>query len=189
MKHVIFLILLLITSDYALSINNDQALIEHVNRNDTKALKLALDESFRNNKTGKTKFINKQYKFGNTLLMMSIKNSNTNIADFLLRNGANPNIQDLGGATPLHIASRNSDTGSVNLLISFKADINKKDAEGYTPLMRAVDSKSVEIVSTLVKSGANIQLKNNYKNTAIDLKNLIRDKETREKIEKELEQK
>lgn len=82
--------------------------------------------------------INKLLPNGKTLLTSLFDLTNAvEFAKFLLENGANPNIQDLGGNLPLEIAINNDNSKFVHVLIdSKKADFNKKfhiKAVFYTP--------------------------------------------------------
>lgn len=58
----------------------------------------------------------------------------------LLKGKANPNIQDDEGRTPLHYAASIGHTDYVNLLLEKKADPSIRDRRGKTPLEIAIDS-------------------------------------------------
>nr|CAH7726942.1 unnamed protein product [Callosobruchus chinensis] len=58
----------------------------------------------------------------------------------LLKGKANPNIQDHRGETPLHHAASIGHTDYVNLLIEKKANSNIQDKKGATPLQIAIDN-------------------------------------------------
>ena len=68
------------------------------------------------------------------------------MVNLLLEKGANPNIHDSSGQTPLHLAAGNGDADVVQALLEngvlFEA-VQKKDIFGKTPLDIAVDAKQV----------------------------------------------
>lgn len=51
---------------------------------------------------------------------------------FLMENGANPNVKNLKGETPLHIATQRGDKGAYNLLLENGADSAIVDNDGKT---------------------------------------------------------
>lgn len=55
----------------------------------------------------------------------------------LLKLGADPNLQDYCGATPLHYAAANWNLERVKLMIQHGADISIRNQSGYTPLDEA----------------------------------------------------
>ncbi len=56
------------------------------------------------------------------------------MVDYLISNGANTNVKDEYGNTPLHYASMCGNLEVVKYLINKGADINKKNNKGNTPL-------------------------------------------------------
>jgi hypothetical protein len=70
-------------------------------------------------------------------------------ANFLLEQGADPNICNNLGETPLHQASDNSQYEMADLLLSFKANPNFQQKEGDTPLHHAAfrgDSRMIQLL-------------------------------------------
>ena len=55
------------------------------------------------------------------------------ITELLISHGANVNLKDLGGKTPLFWAACNGHEGSCQLLIENGADCNARDRDGNTP--------------------------------------------------------
>ena len=59
------------------------------------------------------------------------------LLQILLKNGANPNIRNNHGKTPLQIAAKENDSESVRLLLKYGADPNIADKKGYKALCEA----------------------------------------------------
>ena len=83
----------------------------------------------------------------------------------LLSLGADPNIVNSQGITPLMFAAYNGDPQTVKLYIDFGTDINAVDKDGDTVLEYAVDGRfpgdiTLEIVELLLESGLEV-----HKNT------------------------
>ncbi len=121
------------------------------------------------------KYVNWRCKNNTSLLLLAIEKDNYLSAKLLIEKGADPNLQDEAGVTPLHWISRNESENSskiLSLLINNdNLNLNLKDIEGYTPLMRAVEFEKDDIVEALVKAGANVDIKNKYGKNAINIIN------------------
>lgn len=74
----------------------------------------------------------------------------------LLDAGANPNIQDLAGQTPMHGASGFNSIEPVRLLLNAGADPNIPNIEGNTPLHNAISGENEEAVALLLEAGAQL---------------------------------
>ena len=68
--------------------------------------------------------------------------------------GADINIADNAGRTPLYVGALQGHPAVVRVLLKLRADINQSDKEGMTPLMVASLQKHHEVVTWLVKAGA-----------------------------------
>lgn len=75
----------------------------------------------------------------------------------LLKHGADPNIQDEHGLTPLMRAVNYNHIENVKDLLKHGADPNIQDQHGLTPLMRALCYNHIENVKILLKHGAYIE--------------------------------
>jgi ankyrin repeat protein len=73
----------------------------------------------------------------------------TNIADLLLRQGADPNAREEGGYTPLHIAGQNGDVEMIRALIYGGADLAVKSDDGQIPLDLALAEGHAEAARLL----------------------------------------
>ncbi len=99
-----------------------------------------------------------------TALHRAVYMKRTEIAERLLKSGADVNALGSMGETPLHIAARRADVGMIRLLIGHKADINAKDRGDAPPLWRVWDNlevnmpirSQVEAARTFLESGAAI---------------------------------
>ena len=82
--------------------------------------------------------------------------------ELLIQSGANINIRDDSGQTPLFkIASYDATGEIIKLFLKSGADLNKPDKEGNTPIFEAVKYNNPQILNLLIASGANINKKNN----------------------------
>lgn len=107
-------------------------------------------------------------KFGNTLLMLAIENSDYESVKALLDLGADPNLSDnYRGATPMHDAAKNEDPKYLKLLIEYQGNPNVIESKPITeddqgreaPLNVAISYASgnnLEKVKLLVEAGADI---------------------------------
>jgi len=80
--------------------------------------------------------------------------NNTDILEFLLSNGADPNIESVEGATPIMNAVQSNQKEHLKILIENKADVNRQDKRGFTALHRAAEMGHIEIVKELLQNGA-----------------------------------
>jgi ankyrin repeat protein len=82
--------------------------------------------------------------------------SNEEMIDFLLNNGAEINIKNADGTTPLQYAISKERYQVAKLLIEKGADVNNKGYRGATPLHDGVLTNQKEIAELLIKSGADL---------------------------------
>ncbi len=85
----------------------------------------------------------------------------------LIEAGADVNVINKYGKTPLLMASRNGHTEVVKLLLQAKADVNAKDRIGSTALRNASNSGHLDIVQVLLEKGADVNAKDKKGSTAL----------------------
>lgn len=73
---------------------------------------------------------------------------------YLIQKGANPNIQDDRGNTPMMIAVELSYAEGVQILLRYGANVNLANSSGETPLIRAVQLRKLDLVRILLEGGA-----------------------------------
>ena len=78
------------------------------------------------------------------------------IVQLLVDAGADVEMSDDGGRTPLHLAAQEADKASVQILLNRGANIKAEDSEGLLPLDHAADSNSLEVFSLLFKRWADV---------------------------------
>lgn len=105
---------------------------------------------------------------GATYLHTAVSNEEIeDIARLLIERGANVNVSDKDGATPL---LRVASVKIARLLIERSANVNAADREGLTPLHFAVsEGPGIEFAKLLVLSGADVNARNNHGHTPLDL--------------------
>ncbi len=80
----------------------------------------------------------------------------------LLERGADPNVRNFRGETPLHRAAiRNPDLDVSRTLIGAGADVNAQDEKGTTPLHRAAHNPSTGRAELLIEAGADVGARDN----------------------------
>jgi len=74
---------------------------------------------------------------------------------FLLQKGADPNLRDGKGNTPMLLAATLSQTDMIPVLAAARANPNLANSAGETPLIRAVQQRNVPTVRALIAAKAN----------------------------------
>ena len=77
------------------------------------------------------------------------------IVEYLLSHGANVNLRDTEGWTPLlRSLQRSGGDDVISVLIAYGADVNVRGQNGYSPLHIAVAQQNKNIIELLLSSGA-----------------------------------
>ncbi|CAB0031530.1 unnamed protein product [Trichogramma brassicae] len=136
--------------------------------NDHILVKMLFEVSDANHKTIR---VDVQDNLGNSPLHLALTDGYKKmIVELLLRSGANPNLTNAEGLTPLHIICKRNervDHGMAEILFKISREkhqlvqVNAQDKTGQTPLHYAVshDCKK-QIVQLLLENGANPNLSN-----------------------------
>ena len=116
---------------------------------------------------------------GDTPLHAAAAGYRKDIAEHLLKNGANVAAVNRRGATPLHYASDGHPSSRawnpegqaemIALLIKAGADPNAVDKSGVAPLHRSVRQRCASAVDSLLRNGASVRLKNKSGSTPLHL--------------------
>jgi ankyrin repeat protein len=101
--------------------------------------------------------INQQAQSGRTALTFAAGNNNMEVAEYLLQSGADTEIPENYGRTPLlWVARENGNAEMAALLIKYGADVNARDRFGDTPLVLASWRGFSGIVNLLLDSNAEV---------------------------------
>ena len=99
--------------------------------------------------------INTRNVNGETALMITVARRDNTWTAFLLSNGADPNIANRDGDTPLIMAARIGYLEAAQWLVGKKARVDEANRMGETPLILAVQGRHTALVKYLLSKGAN----------------------------------
>jgi ankyrin repeat protein len=92
---------------------------------------------------------------GETALHIVIQRRDSTWLGYLLQKGANPNLADKKGTTPLMLATQLGYVDGIDWLVLKKAVVDQTNRSGETALILAVQLRNPEAVRALLKAGAN----------------------------------
>lgn len=92
---------------------------------------------------------------GETALHIVIQRRDSSWLGYLLQKGANPNLADKKGTTPLMLATQLGYVEGIDTLVKKKATVDQTNRSGETALILAVQLRNSEAVRALLKAGAN----------------------------------
>lgn len=91
---------------------------------------------------------------GDTGLIVAIRAADPNWTGFLLKEGADPNLQGANGDTPLIAAAKAGFEDAVPWLLGLGAKVNSTNRAGETALIIAVQQRDTRLVKALLNAGA-----------------------------------
>lgn len=106
-------------------------------------------------KPGSTIVNTRDISTGQTALHIVAERRDAAWLGFLLSKGANPNMTDAQGNTPLMVATRLRFVEGAQTLLDHGAQVDKTNDSGETPLIRAVQLRDLPLIRLLVSKGAN----------------------------------
>jgi ankyrin repeat protein len=105
---------------------------------------------------------------GETALLIVTARRDLTWMNFLIGKGANVNIADSRGTTPLQLAVSLGFPEGVELLVAQKARIDEPNSSGETPLISAVHRRDIGMMRMLLKAGADPDRADNSGRSARD---------------------
>ena len=111
--------------------------------------------------------VNAKTKYGATPLILASKDGHSKVVEFLLINGADPNIQYRGKQNALLFAAGNGHSECIEFLLQHKVNFDQANSQNVTPLMRAVQQGHNDCVTLLTSSGVNLDLQDMTGRTAL----------------------
>lgn len=92
---------------------------------------------------------------GETALHIVLQRRDSTWLGYLLQKGANPNLADKKGTTPLMLATQLGYVDGIDWLVRKKALVDQTNRAGETALILAVQLRNAEAVRALLQAGAN----------------------------------
>ena len=89
-----------------------------------------------------------------SLLHEAVLHAEPKLVQALLKAGADIEIQDALGQTPLHLAAQSDQTEIITILIEHGAHINARDHQHNTPLLLASKNSAIQSAELLLRLGA-----------------------------------
>jgi ankyrin repeat protein len=126
---------------------------------DSETLLEAIDEQRNNDvvdlvtRKGRA-IVNSRGYSGATPLTMAMRKRSASYVNFLIQNGAEPNLADKYGDTALMIAARLGYMEGVLTMLAARAAVDATNRQGETALIIAVQNRQVQVVRRLLEAGA-----------------------------------
>jgi ankyrin repeat protein len=136
--------------------------LESVRKKDGAAVEKTISEP------GTTIINTRDVTSGQTALHIVTQRRDLTWMSYLIGKGANVNLRDSAGVTPLQLASNLGFIEGMELLVESKARIDDPNDAGETPLISSVHRRNLAMVRLLLKAGANPDRKDNSGRSARD---------------------
>lgn len=105
-------------------------------------------------KPGSSVINSRSLETGEGALHLVIKRGDMTYLRFLLQKGADANLRDRSGTTPLLLAVRQGQADMIPVLIAGRANPNLADQSGVTPLILATQLRNIDMVRLLLAAKA-----------------------------------
>jgi ankyrin repeat protein len=102
---------------------------------------------------GTTVINTRDYSTGEGALHIVVKRGDGTYLRFLLAKGADPNLRDAKGNSPLMIAASEGEIDLMQVLLTAKANVNLANSSGETPLIRAVQRRDLAMARAVLAAG------------------------------------
>lgn len=102
---------------------------------------------------GQTIINTRDISTGEGALHIVAKRGDTTYLSYLLARGADPNVRDREGNTPMMLAVEAGQPEMIDILAKKKANANLGNKAGETPLMRAVQRRDLTLVRAVLAAG------------------------------------
>ena len=136
----------------------DLRLVDAVKKSDKTAVMALLDQ-----RATPRVDVNAAAPDGSTAFHWAARVDSLQVAELLIRAGANVKLANRYGVTALHLASTNGNGAFVEMLLKAGADPNTATPEGETALMMAARTGKVDAVKSLLTHGANANAKETWR--------------------------
>ncbi|MBB3348075.1 MULTISPECIES: ankyrin repeat domain-containing protein [unclassified Sphingomonas] len=123
--------------------------LESIRKGDGNAVIATLDQP------GQTIINTRDVTTGEGALHIVVKRGDSAYLRYLLAKGADPNLRDREGETPMMLAVQAGQPEMVQILANAKANANLADGSGETPLIRAVQRRDLSLVRAVLAAGGN----------------------------------
>lgn len=102
---------------------------------------------------------------GATALEWAAYRDDLQLADLLIKAGANPKLANREGATAMQLAAQHGSAPMIEKLLNAGVDVNERGVHGETPLMYASRSGSLDAINLLLRHGADVNAKETLRGT------------------------